>query len=336
VTSSSEQASLPALGGLTQAWSRLKPDRRRSLYAFVAAVVVFVVGNLVQPGFASASGVKNVLIVASFVGLVAAGQTFVILIGGIDLSVPWVLNGAAVLLATTAAGTNARAVWAIPLVLGVGLLVGAANGLGVAFLSVPPVVMTLGMNGVLQGLTLGGTSGFTCTNCSSSAPSVLKHAVNGTFLGIPGEIWLWLVVAVIITVALSWTTFGRRVYATGNNERASYLSGVNTKALTVGLFALSGLCAALAGVLLMAYGGKATLGMGDPYLFQSIAAAVIGGVYILGGRGHYLGAAAGAVTLTALVSVLLAKNMPDYGRLVVYGVTVLVILLLYGRAERES
>lgn len=316
-------------------WVRVKPDRLRGLYALAAAVVVFAAGEILQPGFASANGIKTVLTVASFVGLVAAGQTFVVLIGGIDLSVPWMLNSAAVLLATTSAGSDARAAWAVPLVLGAGLLVGALNGLGIAFLSVPAVVMTLGMNGVLQGLTLGLTGGFTCGTCSSGAPPALGTAVNGTVFGIPGQLIIWLAVAVLVTVALSWTTFGRRVYATGNNPRAGYLSGVNVRLLTVGLYALSGLFAALTGLLLMAYGGKATLGMGDPYLFQSIAAIVVGGIYILGGRGHYLGALAGAVTLTALVSVLLAKNMPDYGRDIVYGATVLVILLLYGRAEPE-
>lgn len=314
---------------------RVKPDRLRGLYALAAAVVVFIVGEILQPGFASASGIKTVLTVASFVGLVAAGQTFVVLIGGIDLSVPWMLNSAAVLLAVTSAGSDARAVWAVPLVLGVGLLIGAVNGLGIAFLSVPAVVMTLGMNGVLQGLTLGLTGGFTCPSCGASAPPALDSMVNGTVFGIPGQLIIWLAIAVLVTVALSWTTFGRRVYATGNNPRAGYLSGVNVRLLTVSLYALSGLFASLTGLLLMAYGGKATLGMGDPYLFQSIAAIVVGGVYILGGRGHYLGALAGAITLTALVSVLLAKNMPDYGRDIVYGSTVLVILLLYGRAERE-
>lgn len=319
-----------------RAWSRIKPDRRRGLYALLAAVVVFVVGDILQPGFANASGVKTVLTVASFVGLVAAGQSFVVLIGGIDLSVPWMLNSAAVLLTTASAGSDGRAAWAVPLVLVAGLAAGAVNGVGVAFLSVPAVVMTLGMNGVLQGLTLGLTGGFTCGTCSSSAPPVVGSLVNGKVLGIPGELIIWLVVAVLVTVALSWTTFGRRVYATGSNRRASHLSGVNVRLLTVGLYALSGLFASLAGILLMGYGGKATLGMGDPYLFQSIAAVVIGGLYILGGRGHYLGALAGAVTLTALVSVLLAKNMPDYGRDIVYGVTVLVLLLLYGRADREE
>jgi ribose transport system permease protein len=101
----------------------------------------------------------------------------------------------------------------------------------------------------------------------------------------------------------------------------------------VTLYALSGLFAALAGITLAGFGGQASLGMGDPYLFQSIAAVVIGGVYILGGRGGYIGTTAGAVTLVALVSVLLAMNMPDYGRSIVYGVIILGLMLVYGREE---
>jgi ribose transport system permease protein len=330
MTTATDRASRPG-------WlPRIKPDRRLGFYALGAAILVFVVGELIQPGFASANGIKTVLVVASFVGLVAAGQTLVVLIGGIDLSVPWMMNSMAVLLAAVAAGSNARAAWVVPLVLVTGAVLGAVNGFGVAVLSVPAVVMTLGMNGVLQGLTLGLTGGFTCGTCGSAAPPVLDRAVNGSVLGIPGQLVILVVVAVLVTVLLSWTSFGRRVYATGTNRRASLLAGVNVARLTVALYALSGLFAALAGILLTAYGGKATLGMGDPYLFQSIAAVVIGGVSILGGRGHYLGALAGSVTLTALVSVLLAKDMPDYGRDIVYGVVVLGIALLYGRGERET
>src|SRR6185437_6695352 len=117
---------------------------------------------------------------------------------------------------------------------------------------------------------------------------------------------------------------------------ASYLAGVSVTATTIALYTLSGLFSALSGIMLVGFGGQASLGMGDPYLFQSIAAVVIGGVYVLGGRGHYLGTAAGAVTLVALVSVLLAMNMPDYGRNIIYGIVILVLLLLYGREEKEE
>jgi ribose transport system permease protein len=194
--------------------------------------------------------------------------------------------------------------------------------------------MTLGMNGIMEGLTLGASSGLTCNSCASYAPKTLQNVVNSNVAGVPGAVLLWIGVALLITFLLSATTFGRRVYAIGNNPTAAFLAGINVRVVTVALYMLSGLFAALAGIVLVAYGGQATLGMGDPYLFQSIAAAVIGGVWILGGRGHYLGSFAGSITLVALVSVLLAKNMPDWGRDVVYGVVILAILLLYGR-ERQ-
>jgi ribose transport system permease protein len=313
----------------------LTADRRRILYAFGAAVLVFVVGEILKPGFASLNGIEAILEIASFVGFVAAGQAFVVLIGGIDLSVPWVLNGAAILLVTSSLGRDGRALTAVALTLGLGLAVGLVNGLGVAYLAVPAVVMTLGMNGVMEGLTLGRSKGLTCESCASYAPDAVRSAVRGHVLGLPADLLLWLGVILLVTFALSATTFGRRVYVIGNNPRAAFLAAVNVRLVTVALYMLSGLFAALAGIVLVGYGGQAALGMGDPYLFQSITAVVIGGVSILGGRGHYLGAVAGSITLVALISVLQAENMPEYGRNIVYGVTILLILLLYGRGRRQ-
>jgi ribose transport system permease protein len=312
------------------------PDRRKVLYGFAAAVALFVIGEIVKPGFASLTGIQEVLQIASFVGLVAAGQTFVILVGGIDLSVPWVLNTAAIVLVSVAQGGNGRVLPAVLLALLFGVACGTINGVGIAVLGVPAVVMTLGMNGIVQGLALGATHGLTCRGCVSPAPTTLQNAVNGHVLGIDASLLVWLAVILVVTGALSYTTFGRRVYAVGNSERAAYLAGVNTRLVTVALYALSGLFAALAGIALTGFGGSATLGMGDPYLFQSIAAVVIGGTYILGGRGHYVGTVAGAIVLTALISILLAKNAPDYARDIVYGVVILVILLFYGRQAEET
>jgi ribose transport system permease protein len=314
----------------------LNPDRRKILYGFVAAIALFVIGEIIKPGFASVDGIQEVLQVAAFVGIVAAGQTFVILIGGIDLSVPWVLNTAAIVLVAQANGSNGRLPVAIILALVLGLVCGLVNGLGIALLGVPAVVMTLGMNGIVQGLALGVTHGLTCNGCVSPAPTTLGDAINGHVLGIDASLIIWLVVIIGVGIILSFTTFGRRIYAVGNSARVSNLAGVNVKLMTIALYAISGLFAALAGIALVGFGGSATLGMGDPYLFQSIAAVVIGGTYILGGRGHYTGTVAGAIVLTALVSVLLAKSAPDYARDIVYGVVILAILLLYGRQKEEA
>ena len=312
------------------------PDRRRVLFAALSAVLLFALGALVRPGFARPDSIAAVLVVASFVGLVAAGQMFVVLIGGIDLSVPWVLNAAAILLVTSSLGEDARAVYALLLTLGMGLGVGALSGAGIALYGVPPVVMTLAMNGIMQGLTLGLSGGMTCGACASYAPPVVRAAAGGMLLGVPAALWLWLAVALAVSAALSLTAFGRRTYAIGTNARASFLAGINVRAVTVALYALSGLFSAAAGVMLVGFGGQAALGMGEPYLFQSIAAVVIGGVAILGGRGHYAGVAAGTVSLVTLVSVLMALNMPEYGRSIIYGVIILALLLLYGREPGDA
>lgn len=313
----------------------LSADVLRILAAYGAAVLLFVIGAWVHPGFGSFASVTSVLLVASFVGLVAAGQCFVVLIGGIDLSVPWVLNAAAILLVTTSLGQDSRAVYAIAVTLGMGALAGLANGIGVVWFGVPAVVMTLAMNGIIEGLALGLSGGMTCASCASYAPPIVAAAVHDVWLGIPAALWLWVFIIAVVSFVLSLTRFGRATYAIGNNGRAAYLAGINVNLTTICLYALSGLFSALAGILLVGFGGQASLGMGAPYLFQSIAAVVIGGVSILGGRGNYLGAAAGAVSLTALVSVLLALNMPDYGRSIIYGVVILTLLLLYGREQQE-
>ncbi len=314
----------------------LNPDRRKIIYGFAAAIALFVIGDILTPGFASASGIQQILQVSSFVGLVAAGQTFVILIGGIDLSVPWVLNAAAIVMVAVANGSDSRLAIGIAIALAFGVVCGIVNGLGIALVGVPAVVMTLGMNGILQGLALGVTHGLTCSGCTKPPPTALINAMTGKTLGIDTSLLIWIVVIVIVSFTLSFTTFGRRVYAVGNSERVSHLSGVNVKMVTIALYALSGLFAAIAGVALAGFGGGATIGMGDPYLFQSIAAVVIGGTYILGGRGHYLGTVAGAIVLTTLVSVLLAQNAPQYARDIVYGAVILVILLIYGRQRGEA
>ena len=137
-----------------------------------------------HPGFARPASITAILTVASFVGLVAAGQTFVVLIGGIDLSVPWVLNGAAILLVTTSLGQERRSLWRLSDARH-GRRRGLVNGFIIAFLGVPAVVMTLAMDGIMEGLTLGLSGGMTCSACASYAPPVVQDAVHGGVLGVP-------------------------------------------------------------------------------------------------------------------------------------------------------
>jgi ribose transport system permease protein len=314
----------------------LSRSQRGAALAYAAALGLFIAGGIYRPNFVLPTNVATLLLLASFVGLAAAGQTFVILIGGIDLSVPWVLNAIGVMLTTTSLGQDSKAWWVVPLVLLVGLAIGTVNGLGIVFFEIPPVVMTLGMNGVMEGLVLGLTGGFTCSACNSVAPASVQGAFTGQLLpGLPNGLLLWALTAMMVGLVLGLTTFGRRIYALGNNAVASYLAGVNVRLVAIAVYALGGLFAALAGVALTAFGTQATLGMGDPYLFLTIAAVVIGGASIQGGRGSYWGTVAGAIFLVVLQAVLQEFNISEAARTIAFGVVILVALLLYGREARE-
>lgn len=312
------------------------PIRRSIALTFGAAALLFVIGGVIQPGFLRPANVFSVLVVASFIGFVAAGQSLVILTAGIDLSVAWVINAGGVMLTSLAAGSNLNALWAVPVTLCMGLAVGLTNGLGIIYLDVPPVVMTLGMNGIMQGLVLGLTNGFTSSSAKAYAPRAVSQVVNGALPGgIPIDLLLWVIVAVALWMVLSRMAFGRWIYALGNNPVAAYLAGGSTRRITVTVYALAGAFSALTGIILVGYAGQATLGAGDPYLFASIAAVVIGGTSILGGRGHYLGTIAGAIILTVLTDVLTLLSIPEAGRSVLYGLAILAALLIYGRQPEE-
>ncbi len=255
-------------------------------------------------------------------GIVAAGQMVVILISQIDLSIPWTLAAAA-MMATAVGG---------PLAIPTGLLVGLVNGLGVAYLRIPSMIFTLGMNAVMSGL-VAHTGGFAP---QTRATDLMRALAAEHVYGVPNALFVWLAVSAIIAVMLQRTVLGRTIYALGNKESAAYLSGVNTKGVTVVCFALCGVTAGLAGVLLAGYSQNAYQGMGDPYLLPAIAAVVIGGTNILGGRGRYLGTLIGVILIVLLNSVLSIMEMPEAGRQVIYGGVIILMLLVYGRAEQVT
>jgi ribose transport system permease protein len=153
-------------------------------------------------------------------------------------------------------------------------------------------------------------------------------------LGIPVAIFVWAAVSVVIAGILAKTGFGRSVYATGTREGAAYLSGIRTRRVIIGAFVTSSLCAAIAGVLLAGYSAKAYQGMGNAFLLPSIAAVVLGGTHILGGRGRYVGTLVGVILIVLLNSVLSIMQMPEAYRQIIYGAVIIGMLLVYGRNAR--
>ena len=295
-----------------------------TVLAYAGMLLLFLLISLYSPGFASPSHISTLIVVASFTGIVAIGQTIVIIGGGIDLSVPWMLNCAAVMTTAMTRSSDAALLWAVPIILVSGGAVGALNGVGVAFLRVPPIIMTLSTNVVLLGVLFIVTRGFP----PPPTPRALQYIANGRIGEVPvmGLVWLALTVAVVVVERL--TAFGRYLYATGSNQMVAVLSGVPVTRTTITAYAISGFTAALGGILLTGYAKQSYLGMGNPYLFTSIAAVAIGGASILGGSGTYLGTVAGALVLTILTGLLPIFRLDSGALEVIYGAVILVTVSL--------
>ena len=296
-------------------------------------LLILLAGSLYSPNFLSPDYLLQQLNVGSFLGVIASGVMLVILLGQIDLSVPWVVTIGG-MMATAGAGWFGPVMGpalAIPFGIACGAAVGLINGIGVAYLRVPSMIFTLGMNAIAQGLMIIHTGGFSPTD--HSTPAMHFIAVERSLLGIPNALWVWAAIGVLVVLMLTRTVLGRRIYAIGSRERAVYLSGVDTRRTIIACFVISGACSALAGVLLAGYSTKAYQAMGDPYLLQAIAAVVLGGTSILGGRGSYLGTVAGVILITLLQSILSVMQMPEAGRQIIYGVVIISMLLLYGREK---
>ena len=298
--------------------------------SFACIIALLVFGSLYSTSFLSPEYLLQQLKVASFLGVIATGMMLVILLGQIDLSVPWTVSTGAMMASAAAAFGPAGVALAIPFGIFCGVLIGLVNGIGVAYLRIPSMIITLATNAVAQGLMVVYTGGFSPQDSASEA---MRWLATGSLIpGVPNAVIVWAVIGFATVFVLTRTTFGRSVYAIGNRERAAYLSGVNTRRIVLIAFAAAGGLSAFGGVLLAGYASKAAQSMGDPYLLPSIAAVVLGGTSILGGRGSYLGTVAGVILITLLQSILSVMQMPEAGRQIIYGVVIVAMLLLYGRA----
>ncbi len=311
----------------------LVQQHRSQVIPYLLIGLLLVVAAIRAPSFVEPASLRQQLVLASYLAIIAGGQTIVILTGGIDLSVAWNLNFSAILMTQTAAGSHeaGRVGWAVTLALLAATTVGVVNGLGVAYLRIPSLVMSLGMNAVLAGLTLVYTNG----SPQGLAPPFAKDLAVGRLGGqVPYALLFWAVFTAVLIFLLRRTVFGRRLYAVGINRQAAYLSGVPVRRVLVAAYALCGLCAGLAGILLTGYSTQSYLGMGDRYVLLAIAAVVIGGTSILGGSGGYGGTVAGAITIVLLENVLQIIGIERAGQNILYGLIILFMLFVYGRGGR--
>ncbi|MDC6447637.1 ABC transporter permease [Alphaproteobacteria bacterium] len=300
--------------------------------AITLIIFLLFLGNFISPGFASPNQIISLLIVASLLGIISAGQNLVILGGreGIDLSVGGVVSIAAVVAGNVMDGSNAAILPAVVVTLSVGALIGLINGIGVTFIKIPPLVMTLGMLGVLQGLLVVVRNGVP----SGNAAPFLVHFATKPFLNtFPGILWLWLIITLFLVFLLKHTVYGLRIYAIGTNERAAKMTAVPVELIRVSLFVLSGMFSALAGICILGYSGSSFANIGEQYILPSIIAVVFGGTSLAGGKGGYVGTALGAILLIILQSILITIRIDESGRQMIFGATLLLLMVFYGRGK---
>lgn len=306
--------------------------RQGVVLSYVLLIVLFGLAALINPHYASWANIRNLLQVGAFIGIIAIGQTMVIITGQIDLSVPWNLTFSAILMATLCAHGYSTGI-AMAAALACGTLVGMFNSVGTAVFRVHSLVWTLGVNALLEGATLVFTH---AQPPKVIIPSVVRALGSGDIHGVPIPLLVWIVLAAIALLLLHRSRFGRYLYAIGNNESALFLSGVDSRLTYLGAFAISGLCAAIAGVMLTGYASQTYLGMGNGYLLVPIAAVVIGGTNVMGGSGGYIGSISGALIVVLLQSVLATVQIHQAGKDIVFGVIIVALVLLYGRESRPA
>ena len=325
---------MSALEPTPRSLRRLAADSPAAVLS-VVFVLIFVgtdIVNRLQSGqaFLTPKQVSTTFLFAAVLGLLAAGQTLVMLTGGVDLSVATTATAGAFMISRF--GTHGSPE-AIAIALAVGLAIGLINGIGIAVFRVNALIMTLGISTITLGLlTVQAQKQFT-----SLVPSFVVTLGSGRFLTyIPYDLLVWAPVAALIILGLRYSGIGRMIYAVGDNPVASRLAGVRTWQVLLSVYAMCGLLSAAAGILLVGFNNAADLGIGAPFLLPSVAAVVIGGTSIFGGLGGYAGTILGALILTVLDSLLTILNASQAIRQIIYGLIVLALAAIYARATAGS
>ena len=301
----------------------------------IALVALYFVGIVSIEGFGSWRSVVAILVLASFVGIAAAGQTVVALLGGIDLAIPGVIALANI--ATAELTGQGWPFWITATgIIVVGALIGAFNGLISKALSINPLIVTLGVSAIITGAILVWTGG----QPTGYAPKWLNAFVapSGSTMGVPvpSVLILWALIAVALVITLRRTPFGKQVYASGASLPAANLALVPTTRIWTLAFALSGVTAAITGILLAGFTTQGDPRIAAPYLFNTIASVVIGGTSLVGARGGYARTVLGAIILTEITTLLVANNFGAAAQQVLLGVIILAVVATYGREQTVS
>lgn len=317
--------------------SKFVVENRSAFIGLTVLVGLFVVGSLKVEGFIYPSNIKSMLLFASFLGLACVGQTMVALLGGLDLSIPFIIGSANVGLLYLI-GLGVPGWFAVIVILALGVLIGLLNGFLSFRLQGQALILTLGMGFAISGLTqiLTSLGSRFAGNVFGSVPGWLSNlaAMNGRTFGldVPPVIVIWIVVAALLIVGMKNTVYGRYLYALGGNRVSAARISISERRYWTGAYAVSGGVSALTGALLLGWSGGGFIGVGQPYLFMTLAAVVIGGTSLLGGYGGYGFTVIGVLVLQVLTSFLVGIGLDYEWQQFIFGLLILPMVALYGRS----
>jgi ribose transport system permease protein len=318
-------------------WPRLAQAQSQFpvLQTFILIVLVVVASSTID-GFTQVYSLRSTLLLASLLGVGALGQTLVVMLGGIDLSVPAVISASNLLLADLLGNYHWPVIPAMLVILVMGLAIGAFSGYVSHRFQVQPLIVTLGVGAVVSGILIWLTA--SSVNLPANPPAWLTNfasAAGHTFsLGIPPIVIFWVILAIAMHIVLRRTALGRRLYYTGANPNAARLAHVNTLRVWIVTFAVSGAFAALTGMILVGFSGSGDPSIGDEYLFTTLAAVIVGGTSFRGARGSYWHTAMGALIVTVLTTILIGNGLSPAGEQIAYGVVVFLLAGAYGRDQK--
>ncbi|WP_096187183.1 ABC transporter permease subunit [Evansella halocellulosilytica] len=292
---------------------------------FIGLLLIIIIITILNPSFLSFSNILNVLRQVSINALIAFGMTFVILTGGIDLSVGAILAFSGAVTATLMA-SGVDPILAMLIGLLVGAILGAINGFIIAKGKVAPFIATLATMTIYRGLTLMFTDGRPVSGLGESA--IFEMLGRGYFFGVPVPAMTMMISFLVLYLILKKTTFGRRVYAVGGNEEASILSGIKVDRIKIYVYSLTGFLSALAGIILTSRLNSAQPTAGTMYELDAIAAVVLGGTSLTGGRGWIVGTLIGALIIGVLNNGLNLLGVSSFFQQVVKGSVILLAVLL--------
>lgn len=304
------------------------------LPAIVGSIALMALGQILSSGFLSMNNISSILMTTSILTLASIGQAAVIISGdsGLDMSIGATMSMTALFGPMVAVGSGALSlVLMVPATLLMGAAVGLLNGIGVQVLKVVPLVMTLIMSSVVNGFSILVTKGQPSVAVGPELQSISKTLV-GPLRILPTVIIILLVLLEVFFLRKS--RYGRSLFLAGNNRNAANLCGINSKRIIILAYVFAGAIAGLAGLMLVGYAGTAQMNMASSYTMLSVAAVVIGGTKLTGGKGTFIGGALGALVLILITNILQAMNMAAGLRSLIQGIILVAILMVNSRAPK--